>query len=285
MKSFVLVLLVLGMIVGLAVTAGATSVTYTPDGATNLTGAGWYTSIYWGASSTRSGDLSVAAPNQWDIADNDANKTMRSIKDPGMTDTGIVMGRLRLNTAFSGSGGNFGWSYKDGAHSQSVAFGIQNNGVEFWDAQQNMAIGATSNAVSTSVGIGNWAVYAMQYYNDGGVKKINAWVSNTSDWSNVAGNWTQIVSGAAVNETNGLFGAYQDGPAGSPNTRNGIILGSMGPRSITGDLSVGWVAYSNDYATPWAFNATNAPVPEPSSLLALASFGIAGLGFIRRRRA
>jgi hypothetical protein len=109
--------------------------------------------------------------------------------------------------------------------------------------------------------------------------EVMIWVTNGSDWSSNSADWTALNNGNWIGFTTGGV-AFQD-PSGTPVA--GVMVGTWGSSSVL-NFNMEYIAHQHLYANPWEYNP--AYVPEPGSMLALASGLVAMAGFaIRRRRA
>jgi predicted amidohydrolase len=168
---------------------------------------------------------------------------------------GLVMAKIKDYSSPGSSKNGFGYSSSDGNNSAVVC--VRDGSVNVKTAVGN---GGLAPAGVTNQNV--WRVYALRWQ-AGGV--CDVWISNGTDWSGSASGWTQLFSGATINNP-------QNAAADQNNDRlSGILLGSYGDNSDTCNLSVDWVAMTANTVpgttfgvTPWQFDPTpDATPPGP----------------------
>lgn len=281
MKYFVSVLLVLLLVTGVA---SAQVNTWRHD---FTTAGGSLTQLGWGLAANSQQDIIdqksrdySSGWNDWGIEDlkildNNVptNAYMRMYYNPTAAPVDSSRGMLMLRMACwpSSNVGTFGYAVGTTSRVVQIRSGANIN-------IKDAAGSGSGSSVAFAGPIDTWRVYALKWGAGVGSNGMQLWVSNGGDWSSNSADWSEInVGGFTFDGCDGLID--ENGVR-----QNGLLLGSFGTSSSTSNVSIDWLAYSrNDmYWTPWDLN----PIPEPGSMLALASGLIGMAGFaLRRRRA
>ena len=242
--------------------------------ATREAGLQW-TVLYGADSPTKCIDMTSTvgsgAGAYWNLNDASTTQYPRLGITPGNSvwdnSRGMVMAKIKVNSQ-GNNNGTFGFSNGDTGLLVCIR-----------DSTINMKYANGGSLTFTSFGLDvktDYRVYALAWSGS----TANVWYSLTNEWSSNPADWVNIMPNFAM-------AAGQGAAANGGGIYSGILLANLSSGVLTND-SIQWVSHTTYDApalAPWANDPTPTLVPEPGSLLALAS-GLMGMaGLVLRKRA